>query len=51
MQSTTTAATTPPRRCSGWAILGSVIMTGLFGIVIAPFISRLLRFFPSVVTG
>ena len=26
-------------------------MTGLFGIVIAPFISRLLRFFPAAVTG
>ena len=26
-------------------------MTGLFGIVIAPFISRLLRFFPTVITG
>ena len=33
------------------AIFGSVIAAGLFGIVVAPFISRLLRFFPSVVTG
>ncbi len=33
------------------AIFGSVIAAGVFGIVIAPFISRLLRFFPSVVTG
>ena len=32
-------------------IFGSVISAGIFGIVIAPFISRLLRFFPSVVTG
>lgn len=33
------------------AIFGSVIVAGIFGIIIAPFISRLLRFFPSVVTG
>jgi len=33
------------------AIFGSVIAAGLFGIVIAPFVSSLLRFFPSVVTG
>ena len=33
------------------AIFGSVIAAGVFGLVIAPFISRLLRFFPSVVTG
>jgi len=33
------------------AIFGSVIAAGLFGILIAPFISGLLRFFPSVVTG
>jgi len=33
------------------AIFGSVIAAGVFGIVIAPFVSRLLRFFPSVVTG
>ena len=32
-------------------IFGSVIVAGLFGIVMAPFVSRLLRFFPSVVTG
>jgi NCS2 family nucleobase:cation symporter-2 len=32
-------------------IFGSIIVAGLFGIVIAPFISRLLRFFPAVVTG
>ena len=29
----------------------SVIAAGVFGVVVAPFISRLLRFFPSVVTG
>ncbi len=33
------------------AIFGSVIAAGVFGVVVAPFISRLLRFFPSVVTG
>ena len=33
------------------AIFGAVIVTGVFGIVVAPFISRLLRFFPAVVTG
>ncbi len=33
------------------AIFGSVIAAGAFGIVMAPFVSKLLRFFPSVVTG
>ena len=33
------------------AIFGSVIVAGVFGLAVAPFISRLLRFFPSVVTG
>ena len=32
-------------------IYGSVIVAGVFGIMIAPFVSRLLPFFPSVVTG
>jgi xanthine permease len=32
-------------------IFGSVIAAGIFGIVIAPFMSSLLRFFPPVVTG
>jgi uric acid transporter len=32
-------------------IYGSVITAGLFGIIIAPFISRLLPLFPPVVTG
>ncbi|OQP85994.1 purine permease [Rhizobium rhizosphaerae] len=32
-------------------IFGSVIVAGLFGIIIAPFISRLLPLFPPVVTG
>jgi NCS2 family nucleobase:cation symporter-2 len=33
------------------AIFGSVIAAGVFGVLIAPFVSRLLRFFPPVVTG
>ena len=33
------------------AIFGSVIAAGIFGILVAPLIGRLLRFFPSVVTG
>ena len=32
-------------------IYGSVIAAGLFGIAIAPFVSRLLPLFPAVVTG
>ncbi len=32
-------------------IYGSVIAAGIFGIVIAPFVSRLLPLFPPVVTG
>ncbi|KZD21639.1 nucleobase:cation symporter-2 family protein [Tardiphaga robiniae] len=32
-------------------IYGSVIAAGIFGIIIAPFISRLLPLFPPVVTG
>jgi xanthine permease len=32
-------------------IVGSVIAAGIFGIVVAPFMSSLLRFFPPVVTG
>src|SRR3954454_16619573 len=32
-------------------IFGSVISAGLFGLVVAPFMSSLLRFFPPVVTG
>ena len=32
-------------------IFGSVIAAGVFGIVVTPFTSRLLRFFPAVVTG
>ena len=32
-------------------IYGSVISAGVFGIIVAPFVSRLLAFFPPVVTG
>ena len=32
-------------------IYGSVIAAGVFGFLIAPFISRMVRFFPPVVTG
>jgi len=32
-------------------IYGAVIVAGIFGIAVAPFISRLLPFFPAVVTG
>jgi len=33
------------------AIYGAVIVSGIFGIAIAPLFSRLLRFFPPLVTG
>jgi NCS2 family nucleobase:cation symporter-2 len=33
------------------AIFGSVIVAGIFGLIVAPFLSSLLRFFPPVVTG
>lgn len=32
-------------------IYGSVIAAGIFGVVISPFISRMIRFFPPIVTG
>jgi NCS2 family nucleobase:cation symporter-2 len=32
-------------------IYGSVIAAGIFGVMVAPFVSRLLAFFPPVVTG
>lgn len=32
-------------------IFGSVIVAGVFGLIVAPFMSALLRFFPPVVTG
>ena len=33
------------------AIFGAIIGAGIFGILVAPFVSRMLRFFPPVVTG
>jgi uric acid transporter len=33
------------------AIFGSVISAGVFGLLVAPFVGSLLRFFPPVVTG
>jgi NCS2 family nucleobase:cation symporter-2 len=33
------------------AIYGSVIVAGIFGLIVAPFVSSMLRFFPPVVTG
>src|ERR1700710_2904783 len=32
-------------------IYGAVLIGGLFGLCVAPFVGRVLRFFPSVVTG
>jgi uric acid transporter len=32
-------------------IYGSVIVAGIFGLIVAPFVSSMLRFFPPVVTG
>ncbi|MFO1033634.1 MAG: nucleobase:cation symporter-2 family protein [Hyphomicrobiales bacterium] len=32
-------------------IFGSIIGAGIFGIIIAPFVARMLRYFPPVVTG
>ncbi|MBV9631019.1 MAG: purine permease [Xanthobacteraceae bacterium] len=33
------------------SIYGSVIVAGIFGLIVAPFVSSMLRFFPPVVTG
>ena len=32
-------------------IFGSIIAAGVIGVLIAPLVSRMLRFFPPVVTG
>jgi NCS2 family nucleobase:cation symporter-2 len=32
-------------------VFGSVIVAGIFGILVSPFVSRMLRLFPPVVTG
>jgi NCS2 family nucleobase:cation symporter-2 len=45
-----TAAGQPPAAALG-NIYGAVIVAGLFGLIIAPVISRIARFFPSIVTG
>lgn len=55
VQGTTFTATTPMIQIGGqwgWsAIFGSVNAAGLFTFLLAPYFSRLLRFFPPVVTG
>lgn len=33
------------------AVFGSILVAGLFGLIIAPIFSRVVRFFPPVVTG
>lgn len=33
------------------AILGAIMVSSLFGIIIAPFFSKIVRFFPPIVTG
>ncbi len=45
-----TDAGQPPAMALG-TIYGAVIVAGLFGLVAAPLISRIARFFPSIVTG
>lgn len=44
------AANAPPAQTLN-LIYGSVIAAGAFGFIISPFVSRMLRFFPPVVTG
>ena len=44
-------ATAQPGAAGAQAIFGAIIGAGVLSIVIAPAISRLLRFFPPVVTG
>jgi NCS2 family nucleobase:cation symporter-2 len=44
-------AGTTPGADGARLIFGSIIGAGIFGIIIAPFVSRMLRFFPPVVTG
>lgn len=47
---TGTAAGTPPNALLA-TIYGAVIVSGLFGFLIAPFVGRLTRLFPPTVTG
>lgn len=57
MMGVTFASVTPMLAMAGnpelglGAIFGSVIAAGIFGLIVAPFASSLLRFFPPVVTG
>ncbi|SNR63427.1 purine permease [Paracoccus sediminis] len=44
-------ATSLPGHDGARALFGAIIAAGIIGIAIAPFISRMLRFFPPVVTG
>ncbi|MCZ0960857.1 nucleobase:cation symporter-2 family protein [Paracoccus benzoatiresistens] len=44
-------ATSLPGHEGARALFGAIIAAGVIGIIIAPFISRMLRFFPPVVTG
>jgi uracil-xanthine permease len=44
-------ATSTPGHDGARALFGAIIAAGIIGILIAPFISRMLRFFPPVVTG
>lgn len=44
-------ATTSPGHEGARALFGSIIAAGLIGILLAPAVSKMLRFFPAVVTG
>lgn len=44
-------AQTTPGHDGARALFGAIIAAGLIGIVLAPLVSRMLRFFPPVVTG
>lgn len=44
-------ATSTPRQEGARALFGAIIAAGIIGIFLAPFVSRMLRFFPPVVTG
>ena len=44
-------ANTNPGVAGAQLIFGSIIAAGIVGIIIAPLVSRMLRFFPPVVTG
>lgn len=44
-------ATSLPGHDGARALFGAIIAAGIIGIIIAPFISKMLRFFPPVVTG